>query len=140
MSLCVAAAAGVLRLAAASFTLGWTHSVEHVRWEEDWRVAPQGLVLVAARVQGSGAGMEPPDDARLTGGWWTWAPTLAPRPEILLAASGATGAKKKEKTKKKKKIVTNKNRNKKRKTPKKRENKRKKEKKKIKNKEKTKNK
>lgn len=92
MSLCVAAAAGVLRLAAASFTLGWTHSVEHVRWEEDWRVAPQGLVLVAARVQGSGAGMEPPDDARLTGGWWTWAPMLAPRPEILLAASGATGA------------------------------------------------
>jgi hypothetical protein len=90
MSLCLMGAA-TLRLAATAFTLAWTHSVEHVRWEEDWRVTPAGLDLVAARVRGSGAGMEPPPDARLVDGWWTWTPAGPPLPELALAASGATG-------------------------------------------------
>ncbi|MFX6230366.1 DUF1850 domain-containing protein, partial [Acinetobacter baumannii] len=30
-------------LAVAAFTLSWTHSVEKVEWQEDWRVTPQGL-------------------------------------------------------------------------------------------------
>ena len=30
-------------LAAATFTLSWTHSVEKTRWEETWRIAPAGL-------------------------------------------------------------------------------------------------
>jgi hypothetical protein len=89
MSLCVTGAE-TLRLAVAAFTLAWTHSVEQVRWEEDWRVAPDGLILVEARVRGSGAGMEPPDGARLEDGWWAYAPELPPRPELVLAASGAT--------------------------------------------------
>ena len=55
MSLCIAGAE-TLRLAVTAFTLAWTHSVEHVRWQEDWRVTPAGLELTAARVEGSGAG------------------------------------------------------------------------------------
>ena len=35
--------------------------------------------------------MEPPDGARLADGWWVYAPVRAPRPELVLAASGATG-------------------------------------------------
>lgn len=91
MSLCVLGAE-TLRLAATAFTLAWSHSVEHLRWEEDWRVTPAGLVLVEARVRGSGAGMEPPADARLEDGWWVYTPALPPQPELVLAASGATGA------------------------------------------------
>jgi hypothetical protein len=90
MSLCLSGGAAA-KLAVAAFTLAWTHSVEHVRWEEDWRVGPAGLELVAARIKGSGAGMEPPDGARLDGGWWTWTPEVPPLPELVLAASGATG-------------------------------------------------
>jgi hypothetical protein len=91
MSLCVMGGGEVLRLAVTAFTLAWTHSVEQVRWEEDWRVTPAGLVLLEARVRGSGAGMEPPDGARLEGGWWVYAPGLRPQSKLLLAASGATG-------------------------------------------------
>ena len=90
VSLCVAGAAS-LHLAVAAFTLGWTHSVERLRWEEDWAVTPAGLVLVEARVQGSGAGMEPDPDARLVEGWWRWRPARPPQPALVLAASGATG-------------------------------------------------
>lgn len=91
MSLCVVAGAAALRLAGAAFTLGWTHSVERVRWEEDWRITPAGLEIVEARVRGSGAGMEPGPDAALRNGWWRWRPALAPAPELTLAASGMTG-------------------------------------------------
>jgi hypothetical protein len=89
MSLCILGAE-TLRLAVASFTLAWTHSVEQVRWEETWRVTPAGLELVEARVQGSGAGMEPPDGARLENGWWRYTPALPPQPGLALAASGTT--------------------------------------------------
>ena len=77
--------------AAAAFTLSWTHSVEKTRWEEDWQITPAGLEIVEARVKGSGAGMEPPEDAVLKNGWWVYAPKFRRRPEIVLAASGATG-------------------------------------------------
>ena len=49
------ASAGVVKtLALAAFTLAWTHSIEKIDWQEDWRVTPQGLELVQARVKGSG--------------------------------------------------------------------------------------
>ena len=55
--LCLATAtARSSRLAAPSFTLAWTHSIEHVRWEEDYRIVGQRLELVEARVQGIGGG------------------------------------------------------------------------------------
>ncbi len=68
--------AGVVRatLPTAEFTLAWDHSVEKTRWEERYRVDGDGLVLVEARVQALGAGMEPPPAAKLADGWWTWQP------------------------------------------------------------------
>ncbi len=68
--------AGVVRatLPTSEFTLAWDHSVEKTRWEERYRVDGDGLLLVEARVQGIGAGMEPPRSATLAGGWWTWHP------------------------------------------------------------------
>jgi hypothetical protein len=73
--LCLAVAA-VIRatLATGEFTLAWTHSVEKIRWEEDYRVQEGALVPVAARVRGSGAGMEPPPDAVLRNGVWHYRP------------------------------------------------------------------
>lgn len=96
MSLCILAAGKLTTLAALSFSLSWTHSVEKVEWREQWlvlpagQVTPAGLVLLEAAVKGSGAGMEPGEGARLRDGWWVWKPTLPARPELVLAASGAT--------------------------------------------------
>lgn len=88
--LCLFTAAGALvaSLAADAFTLGWTHSVEKVGWEEDWRVAGGRLVAVEARIRGSGAGMEPPPDAVLADGWWRYRPDLPPQERLVLARSG----------------------------------------------------
>ena len=90
MSLCLLAAGKLTTLAISAFTLGWTHSVERTEWQEDWRVTPAGLEIVAARVRGSGAGMEPGSDARLVDGWWVYAPRVPPLRELVLGASGAT--------------------------------------------------
>ena len=74
VSLCLISSGVVKTLSLAAFTLAWTHSVEKVEWQEDWRVTPAGLELVQARVKGSGAGMEPPPEARLVDGWFQWQP------------------------------------------------------------------
>jgi len=91
LSLCLASSGVVKLLSVAAFTLAWTHSIEKVDWQEDWRVTPEGLLLERARVKGSGAGMEPPPEARLVGGWFQWKPKHAPMPEVLLGNSGAAG-------------------------------------------------
>lgn len=91
LSLCLASAGAVKTLSIAAFTLAWTHSVEKVEWQEDWRVTPRGLELTQARVKGSGAGMEPPPEARLIGGWFQWQPKRAAMPEVVLGNSGAAG-------------------------------------------------
>lgn len=91
MSLCLATAGVVKSLAMASFMLTWTHSVEKAEWQEDWRVTPQGLEIVEARVKGSGAGMEPPPEARLAEGWFRWKPQLPMSPEVVLGKSGLAG-------------------------------------------------
>jgi hypothetical protein len=88
--LCIAIAAGVTRLAVAGFTLAWTHSVEKVEWQEDWRIEPGRLVLVESRIKGSGAGMEPGADAVLRDGWWSWRPNRAVT-ELALGDSGEAG-------------------------------------------------
>lgn len=87
MPLCVAAGALALTLAAESFTLAWTHSIEKIRWEEDWRIAAGKLHLHEARVRGSGAGMEPPQGAVLRAGVWHYHPGREPVDELLLAHS-----------------------------------------------------
>lgn len=87
--LCLLTAAGVVvaTMAATEFTLVWTHSVEKVAWHEDWRVEAGRLVAVAARVKGSGAGMEPADGAVLVDGWWTYRPSLPPQERLVLTRS-----------------------------------------------------
>jgi hypothetical protein len=84
--------AGIVRatLPAPEFTLGWVHSVERIRWEERYRVDADGLRLVEARIQGSGAGMEAPAEAVLDNGWWTWRPSAAVA-ELVLARSTYAG-------------------------------------------------
>ena len=91
MSLCLASAGIVKTLALATFTLAWTHSIEKVDWQEDWRVTPTGLLMTQARVKGFGAGMEPPPEARLVEGWFQWQPKRAAMAEVALGNSGAAG-------------------------------------------------
>jgi hypothetical protein len=91
LSLCLASAGVVKSLALAAFTLAWTHSVERIEWQEDWRVSREGLELAQARVKGSGAGMEPPPEARLVDGWFQWQPDRPPLQEVVLGNSGVAG-------------------------------------------------
>ena len=88
--ICLLAGAVVAPLFTEHLTLRWTHSVEKIPWEEDWQEIAGGLKLAATRVRGSGAGMEPADDARLVDGAWTWTPRLPVLPQIVLRRSGAT--------------------------------------------------
>ena len=84
--------AGVIRstLPTSEFTLAWDHSVQKTRWEERYRIDGGALVLVEARVQGSGAGMEPPPDARYDHGTWTWQPNTR-HTELRLTQSSFAG-------------------------------------------------
>jgi hypothetical protein len=81
-------------IAASRFTLAWTHSIEKVRWEEDYAVvAPTPLqsepVLHAleARIKGSAAGMEPGVDAVLREGWYVYTPPQKIHRELALSRS-----------------------------------------------------
>lgn len=85
--LCIAAGALLAFLPAPAFTLAWTHSIEKIRWEEDWRLEAGRLRLVEARVRGSGAGMEPPAGAMLENGVWRYRPDVAPVERLRLAHS-----------------------------------------------------
>jgi len=72
---------------AETITLSWNHSVEKTRWEEDYIIRDKRLVLTTARVQGSGAGMEPGRGGMRRGAWWEYRPDLAPQAHITLANS-----------------------------------------------------
>ena len=91
MSACLIVAGKAMMLAVPLFSLGWTHSVEKVEWQERWRIESGTLVLEEARIRGSGAGMEPPPEARRVDGWYVWQPVRR-ETRLTLAASGATGA------------------------------------------------
>lgn len=88
--LCLAAAALLVSLPLQAFTLSWTHSIEKIRWEEDYRIDGNTLVLTEARIRGSGAGMEPPDGAVLKDGVWHYTPALSPLSRLRLARSPFT--------------------------------------------------
>lgn len=88
--LCIASFGNLLALATTSFTLSWTHSVEHTEWRETWQVAGNQLQLTEARVEGPGAGIDVPGAARMTPTGWVYKPTLPPQFRLLLAASGMT--------------------------------------------------
>ncbi len=87
MSLCLIAGATVTRIAAASFTLMWVHSIEKTRWEEDWRTEGDRLRLVEARIEHLGAGMEMPADAMFDGKWWRWKPAMEALSQVALRRS-----------------------------------------------------
>ncbi|QSX40935.1 DUF1850 domain-containing protein [Shewanella cyperi] len=98
LGLCLGLAGQVwAQLPLESFSLQWQHSVEKIRWEEDYRLEDyrlesQGLAalwlrLVEARVRGTGAGMEIPDDAWFADGSWHYVPALAPIPLLRLGRS-----------------------------------------------------
>ncbi|MBY0380774.1 MAG: DUF1850 domain-containing protein [Xanthobacteraceae bacterium] len=91
MSVCFASAGFIKSLSVAAFTLAWTHSVEKIAWQEDWRVTSNGLQIVEARVKGSGAGMEPPAEARLVNGWFQWSLNRPAQTDVELANSGVAG-------------------------------------------------
>ena len=61
-----------------SLTLAWTHSIEKIRWEEDWLIEGDRLRLDEARVRGSGAGMEAPSGSRFESGVWRYDPHFCP--------------------------------------------------------------
>lgn len=88
--LCLAAGAVLVPLMAGEVTLSWRHSVEKTLWQEDWTERAGRLSISEARVQGSGAGMEPPPEARLRDGFWRWVPALPPQHEVVMRRSGAT--------------------------------------------------
>lgn len=88
MPVCLIEGAKLTVIAAEAFTLAWTHTVEKTGWEEDWRKDGTSLVLMEARIKGSGAGMEPPEDARLVDGWWRYRPPELRVPELRLANHG----------------------------------------------------
>lgn len=85
--LCLAAGLLTATLPLSAFTLAWTHSIEKIRWEEDYRVVDSRLVLEEARIRGSGAGMEPPVGARLENGVWHYHPRLPPLEQLRLTHS-----------------------------------------------------
>ena len=87
MSLCILAAAKTSIVAASLFTLSWSHSVEKIEWQEDWKIENSYLEIIEARVQGSGAGMDPPEGSKLKQGWWTYKPNQIKVKELLLATS-----------------------------------------------------
>ena len=86
----VAFSVTVATIPATSLTLSWTHSVERIRWEEDYSIRDNRLVITAARVQGNGAGMEPDADAVPVGEWWESQPKIGPLRKITLANSDFT--------------------------------------------------
>jgi hypothetical protein len=90
MGICLAAGVLAATLPLSTFTLAWTHSIEKIRWEEDYRVVASRLVLEDARIRGSGAGMEPPPDARLDHGVWHYRPHLPPLQRLRLTHSRYT--------------------------------------------------
>jgi len=90
MNLCLLLGSKQIVYATTAFTLAWTHSVEKTRWEEDWTLGESGLYLREARIEGSGAGMEPPANATFDGRFWHYHPRLPVQERIVLARSGAT--------------------------------------------------
>lgn len=85
--LCLAAGVIIATLPLSAFTLAWTHSIEKIRWEEDYHVVDSRLILAEARIKGTGAGMEPPADATFKNGVWHYQPNLPPLERLRLTHS-----------------------------------------------------
>lgn len=82
-------------LPTTSFVLAWDHSIEKVRWEENYNIVQSSLgqpqlSAGVARIKGSAAGMEPPTDAILRNGWYEYQPNPYPNVPLQLTRSGFT--------------------------------------------------
>lgn len=88
--LCLTAGTVSAVLAVQSFTLSWIHSIEKIQWQEDWRVESRELVIDEARIRGTGAGMEPPDNAVFKDGLWRYRPVEARHRVLRLTHSPYT--------------------------------------------------
>jgi hypothetical protein len=86
-ALCIVVGTALVSIPTQRFTLRWQHTVEKILWEEDYVVAGEWLYLVTARVQGSGAGMEPPPDAVKVGNAWHYRPARRWHRQVKLARS-----------------------------------------------------
>lgn len=90
VAVCLVLGAKTVSLDTQRFTLAWTHSVEKIEWQEDYILRDGHVVLVEARIAGTGAGMEPPANAVLRDGQWHYAPDLPPLDELRLTLSSYT--------------------------------------------------
>ena len=90
LAVCIFTAGAMVTLPVESFTLAGVHSIEKVRWEEDYRIAGSKHEAVTAGIKGSAAGMEPPAGAVLKDGWWHYRPALTRRDELRLTRSAFT--------------------------------------------------
>lgn len=90
MALCMSAGAVSVTLFVHSFTLAWMHSVEKIRWEEQWKIEGNFLQVTEASVRGSGAGMEQPSDALFKEGAWHYTPHVSPLKAVRLSHSPYT--------------------------------------------------
>lgn len=90
-AVCAILVGASLLISPGPFTLAWNHSVQHIRWEEDWQLRDGLLVITEARVRGTGAGMEIPSGAVLRDGAWHYRPELPAQREVLLADSAHGG-------------------------------------------------
>lgn len=95
LGICLALALGPeVFIPSQRFTLAWVHSIEKVRWEEDYAVgrngdpqAPTLIYALAARVKGSAAGMEPGPGAVLKNGWYEYVPAVQRHESLSLMRS-----------------------------------------------------
>jgi hypothetical protein len=91
LGICLIAGAMNVFVPAPRFTLAWMHSIEKIRWEEDYVVRAGTLDLVEARIRGTGAGMEPPEGEKLDRrGVWHYTPQVKRVPSLSLARSTYT--------------------------------------------------
>ncbi|WP_352311664.1 DUF1850 domain-containing protein, partial [Psychrobacter sp. W2-37-MNA-CIBAN-0211] len=58
LGLCLGLAGTIwAQVPAEKMTLSWTHTIEKIRWAEDYRLQPDGFILEQSRLKCSGAGM-----------------------------------------------------------------------------------
>jgi hypothetical protein len=91
-AVCIGTAPATVRAVVPTqrFTLAWMHSIEKIRWEEDYQIENGQLRLVVARVRGSGAGMEPPEGSVLRHGVYEYTPGQTMFPKLVLTRSTFT--------------------------------------------------
>ena len=90
-ALCLAAGGFHLAVPADGFSLSWRHSIEKIEWRETYRIVGDRLLIADAAIQGSGAGMDPPEGARLEHGAWHYRPAQPWRDSLTLSRSEYAG-------------------------------------------------